>query len=142
LLSDGQKKFPIDALRKLLSMPGMYAEHHFERMAIGDESLFQYSFYSDLMPAVSNKSIMARIRQDSSGQNTLIAIVFPSTRLMVLEALPQGTKFDQNDFIHAIFPGLYIEKTRISHKNGFPVFQFTWMIRCVIMVTRSLRNLP
>jgi hypothetical protein len=39
LLSD-QKKLPIDASRKLLSLLGIYAEHNFEGMATGNESWF------------------------------------------------------------------------------------------------------
>jgi transposase len=38
LLSDDQKKFRVDASRKLLSLLGMYAEHNFEGIAPGDES--------------------------------------------------------------------------------------------------------
>jgi hypothetical protein len=40
----------------------------------------------------------------------------------VLEALRKGAKFNQDYFIHAIFPALYNEKRRISRKEGFPAF--------------------
>jgi hypothetical protein len=43
LLSDDQKKVRVNASRKLLSLVGMYAQHNFERITTGDESLFQYS---------------------------------------------------------------------------------------------------
>jgi hypothetical protein len=52
----------------------------------------------------------------------LLPICFPSRRLLVLKLLPNGTKFNQNYFIDAIFPGLYNEKPRISRKDGFPAF--------------------
>jgi hypothetical protein len=50
----------------------------------------------------------------------MITIFFPSPRLLVLEALPKSTKFNQNYFNHAIFPGLYNEETRIIRREGFP----------------------
>jgi histone-lysine N-methyltransferase SETMAR len=122
LLSNDQKKLRVDASRKLLSMLGMYAEHNFEGIAPGDESWFQYSSYSDSMFADSRESVVPRVRQGISGRKTMITIFFTSTRLLVLEALPKGAKFNQDYFIDAIFPGLYNEKTRISRKKGFPAF--------------------
>jgi hypothetical protein len=44
-------------------------------------------------------------------------------------ALPTGTKFNQDYFIRAIFPGLSNEKKQISRKKVSPFFQFTWEIR-------------
>jgi hypothetical protein len=60
----------------------------------------------------------------------------------VLEALPKGSKFNQDYFIDAIFPRLYNEERRISRKEGFPAFSVHMDKRCVIMVTRPPRNLP
>jgi transposase len=124
LLSDAQKKLRVDASRQLLSMLGMYAEYNFEGITTGDESWFQYSSYSDSdsMFAESRANVVPRIRRDISGPKTMVTIFFTSRRLLVLEALPKGTKFNQDYFIDAIFPGLYNEKTRISHKSNFPAF--------------------
>jgi hypothetical protein len=36
-LSNDQKKLPVDAIWKLFSLVGMYAEHDFEGIATGDE---------------------------------------------------------------------------------------------------------
>jgi hypothetical protein len=99
----------------------MYAEHNFEGIATGDESWFQYSSYSDSIFAGSRESVVPRIRQDISGQQTMFAIFSPSRRLRVLEAGPKGTKFNQDYFIDAIFPELHNNKTRIS-SEGFPTF--------------------
>jgi hypothetical protein len=74
------------------------------------------------MFAGSRESLVPRIRRETSGQKTLLTIFFPSRRLRVLEVLPKGTKFNQDYFIGAIFPGLYNEKRRISRKDGFPAF--------------------
>jgi hypothetical protein len=100
----------------------MYAEHNFEGIATDDESWFQYSSYSDSMFAGSRESVVPRIRRDISRQKTMLTIFFTSTRLLVLETLPKGTKFNQDYFIDAIFPRLYNEKRRISRKEGFPAF--------------------
>jgi hypothetical protein len=102
-------------------MLGMYAKHDVAAIATGDKSWFQNSSYSDSMFVNSRESAVPRNRQDISGEKTMITIFFRTTRLLVLEALPKGTKFDQGYFIHAIFPGLHNETTRISRKKGLPV---------------------
>jgi hypothetical protein len=71
-LSDGQKKLRVDASRELLSMLGMYAEHNSEGIATGDESWLQYFSYSDSMFADSRESVVPRVRQDISEQQTMI----------------------------------------------------------------------
>jgi hypothetical protein len=40
----------------------------------------------------------------------------------VLKVWAKGTKFNQDYFIGAIFPGLDNKKRGISRKEGFPVF--------------------
>jgi hypothetical protein len=95
----------------------MDAESTFEGIAAGDKFWFQYSFYSDSMFAVSRESVVPRIRQDMSGQKTMITIFFAHTGLLVLETVRKGTKFNQDNLIHAIFPRLHNEKTRISSKK-------------------------
>jgi hypothetical protein len=122
LLSDDQKKLQVNASQKLLSLLGMYAEHHFERIATGDESWFQYSSYSDSMSADSRESVVPRIRRDISGQQNILTIFFTSRQFLVLGALPKGTKFNQDCFIDPKCPGLYNEKRGISCKEGFPAF--------------------
>jgi hypothetical protein len=122
LLSDDQKEFQVDASHKVLSMLGMYAEYNFEGITTGEESWFQYSSCFDSMFAGSRENALPRIRRDISGQKTMVARFLTSTRLLVLEALPKGTKFNQEYFIDAIFPGLYDEQRQISCKQGFPDF--------------------
>jgi hypothetical protein len=125
-----------------LSLLGIYTEHNFKGIATGDESWFQYSSYSDSMFAGSRESIVPRIRRDITGKKTLLTILFPSRRLLVLTPLPKGTKFNQNYFIEAIFPGCTMKKGEFHAKRASQLFHFTRIIRWVIMVTRSPRNLP
>jgi hypothetical protein len=122
LFSDDQKKLRIVASQKLLSMLGMNVEDDFEGIATSDESWFQYSSNSDSMFSDSRENVLPRIRQDISASQTMITIFFTSRRLLVLEALPKGTKFNQDYFIQCIYPRLYREKTRISRKTDFPAF--------------------
>jgi hypothetical protein len=68
LISHGQKKLQVDRSRKLLSLLGMYAEHHLEGIATRDKSWFQCSSYSDSMFAGSRENVVPRIRRDISGQ--------------------------------------------------------------------------
>jgi hypothetical protein len=70
----------------------------------------------------SRESVVSRIRRDISGQKAMLPMFFRSRRLLVLEALPKGIKFNQDYFIGAMIPELYNEKTRISRKEGFPAF--------------------
>jgi hypothetical protein len=74
------------------------------------------------MFADSRESVVPRIRQDISVPKTMITIFFTSRRLLVLETLPKGPKFNQDYFNQCIFPRFYREKTRISRKMGFPAF--------------------
>jgi hypothetical protein len=67
-LSDDQKKLRVDASRKLLSLLGIDAKHHFKGIATDDESWFQCSSSSDSMFAGSRESIVPRIPRDISGQ--------------------------------------------------------------------------
>jgi hypothetical protein len=106
----------------ILSMLGIYAEHNFEGIATSDESWFQYSSSSDSIFADSRESAVPRIRRDISGQKTMLTICCTTRQLRVLKALPKGTKFNQDYFIDAVFPGLHNEKRQISRKEGFPSF--------------------
>jgi hypothetical protein len=72
------------------------------------------------MFADSRESIGTRMLRAVSGQKILLPISFPSRGLLVLKSLLNGTKFNQDYFIDAIFPGLHDEKRRISRKDGFP----------------------
>jgi hypothetical protein len=110
LLSDDQKKLQIDSSQKLLSVLAMYTEHYFEGIATGDQSWSQCSSYSDSMLADSRESVLPRIPQDNSGQETMITLFFTSTRLLLLEALPKDIKFNQDYFLQAILSGLHNEK--------------------------------
>jgi hypothetical protein len=74
------------------------------------------------MFAHARESVVPGIWQDISAPKTMITIFFTFRPLVVLEALPKWTKFNQDYIIQSIFPPLYREKTRISPRTGFPAF--------------------
>jgi hypothetical protein len=53
---------------------------------------------------------------------TKVIIFFTSTRLLVLNFLPKGTKFNQDYFIDTVLPNRYSEKRGIARRKGLPNF--------------------
>jgi hypothetical protein len=47
---------------------------------------------------------------------------FTPTRLLALNFLAKGTKFNQDYFIDTVLPNVYREKRRISRRKGLPNF--------------------
>jgi transposase len=52
----------------------------------------------------------------------MATIFFTSTRLLVLNFLPKGTKFNQDYFMDTVLPNLYSEKRRIARRKDLPSF--------------------
>jgi hypothetical protein len=52
----------------------------------------------------------------------MVTIFFTSTRLLVLNFLPKGTKFNQDYFIDTVLPNLYSDKRGIARRKGLPSF--------------------
>jgi transposase len=74
------------------------------------------------MFATSARKVMPRTKQNISAMKTMVTIFFRSTRLLVLNFLPKGTKFNQDYFIGTVFPNLYSEKRRIARRKSLPSF--------------------
>jgi hypothetical protein len=70
------------------------------------------------MIAPSAEEVVPRTKGTISARKTMITIFFTSTRLLVLDSLPKGTKFNQDYFIDPVLPGLDSEKTRIARPKG------------------------
>jgi hypothetical protein len=111
-----------DQSEMLLDMLQLYAEHNFEGIMTGDESRFLYTTYGDSMFATSAKEVVPRTKHNISAKKTMVAIFFTSTRLLVLNFLPKGTKFNQDYFIDRVLPNLYSEKRRIARRKGLSSF--------------------
>jgi hypothetical protein len=83
-----------DQSKVLLDMFQLYAEHNFKGIRTGDESWFLYITYGDLMFATSVREVVSRTKQNISAKKTMITIFFTPTRLLALDFLPKGTKFN------------------------------------------------
>jgi transposase len=66
--------------------------------------------------------VVPRTKQNISAKKTMVTIFFRSTRLLVLNFLPKGTKFNQDYFIDTVLPNLYSEKRRIARRKGLQSF--------------------
>jgi hypothetical protein len=110
-LSETQKKCRVDQSRSVPDMLQLYARHNFGGITTGDESWFLYSTYTNSMFAVSAAEVVSRTKQNISAWKTMVTIFFTSTRLLVLNFLPRGTRFNQDYFIYAVLPNLDREKT-------------------------------
>jgi histone-lysine N-methyltransferase SETMAR len=106
----------------LLDMLQLYAEHNFEGIITGDESWFLYITYRNSMFATSAREVVPRTKQNISAKKTRVTIFFISTRLLMLNFLPKGTKFNQDYFIDTVLPNLYSEKRRIARCKGVLCF--------------------
>jgi hypothetical protein len=98
----------------------LYAEHNFEGITTGDESWFLYTTYGDSMFATSAREVVLRTKQNIYAKKIMVTIFFTSPRLLVLNFLPKGTKFNQDYFIDTLLPNLYSEKRRIARCKRLP----------------------
>jgi hypothetical protein len=127
----------------ILDMLQLYAKHNFEGITTGDESWFLYTTYGDSMFAMSAREVVPRTKQNISVMNAMVTIFFTSTRLLVLNFFPKGTKFNQNYFIDTILPNLYSEKRRITRGKGLPSFSVHMdnsMCHNVAKITKKLEK--
>jgi hypothetical protein len=112
----------MDQSETLLDMLQLYAEHNFEGITMGDESWFLYTTYGDSMFATSARELVPRTRQNIYAKKTMVTIFFTSTRLLVLNFLLKGTKFNQDYFIDTAPLNLQSEKRRIAKRKRPPSF--------------------
>jgi hypothetical protein len=83
-----------DQSEMLLNRLRLYAEHNFEGIMTGDESWLLYTTYGDSMFAASATDVVPRTRQNISAKKTVVTFFFISTRVLLLNFLPKGTKFN------------------------------------------------
>jgi histone-lysine N-methyltransferase SETMAR len=100
----------------------LYAEHNVEGIAMGDQSSFLYTTYTDSLFAASAAEAVPRTRQNISVRKTMVAIFFTSIRLLVLNSLPKGTKFNRNYFNNTVLQNLSSEKAPIASRKGLSSF--------------------
>jgi histone-lysine N-methyltransferase SETMAR len=91
--------------------------NHFEGIVTGDESWFQYTYEFAAMYARSRSEVTPRTRVQFGGPKTMITVFFSGTRLIVLNALPKGARFNQEYFLDWVLPKLYTEKRRYTRSK-------------------------
>jgi hypothetical protein len=69
-------------------------ENHFEGITTGGESWLQYSYPSSKMSIQSLADVIKRTRQASGTKRTMIMFFLTGHKLIVLDILPKGSKFD------------------------------------------------
>jgi hypothetical protein len=78
----------------------------FDGIATGDEYWFEHTTSSSKMFASSAADVILRTRQAVGVKQTLIAVFFTATKLIMLDVLPRGSRFNQLYFIPNIFSDL------------------------------------
>jgi histone-lysine N-methyltransferase SETMAR len=109
-------------LSALMEHKPTHFEHNLEGITTGDESWFLYTTYGDSMFATWAREVVPRTKHNISAKKTMVTIFFTSIRLLVLNFLPKGTKFNQNYFIDTMLHNLHREKRRIARRKGLPSF--------------------
>jgi hypothetical protein len=72
----------------------------------GDESWFFYGYESDAMFARDRADVVARVSQTMGSKNVTITIFLTGTRLMALEYLTRGQKYNKRYFINTFLRAL------------------------------------
>jgi hypothetical protein len=75
-------------------------------------------------------------KQNISAEKTMVTFFFTSTRLLVLNFLTKGTKFNQDDFIDMCFPIYTAKRDKLRGTRVCQIFQSTWTIQGVITAQR------
>lgn len=70
----------------------------------------------------------------------MITPFFTETKLIILDILPKGRKYNQLYFVHKIFPDLKKPNMRYKRRKSGRTSWVPWTIRCAIMDQRSSRN--
>jgi hypothetical protein len=80
------------------------ADAHFDNIATGDESWFKYIISFDLIFVRSRNAVIRRIGQGIGGKKTMLTLFFTLRRIIVLDILSKGMKYNQYYFLNEIYP--------------------------------------
>jgi histone-lysine N-methyltransferase SETMAR len=111
LLSAAQKKDRVDQCKLLLGLLREQSAHNFNTIATGDESWFRYAYPARTMYAGSRSEVTPFVRSGISASKVMLTVFFTGTRLLVVDALPKGRKYNQEYFIEYILPLLSRQKS-------------------------------
>jgi hypothetical protein len=120
--SSAQKVIRFEASTKILRIPHKSEENLFEGIVTGDESSFQWPYPSSEMFAWSPTDVIPRTRQAIGTRKSMITIFFTGRKLIVLNILPKGSKFNQLCFVDYIF--LDFKRQKMNFHREIPQATF------------------
>jgi hypothetical protein len=117
-------------------------EKRFEGIATGDKPWFQYSrsYPSSKMFARLPTDVILRTQQAIGTNQTLITLFFTGRKLIVLDLLPKGGKFNQLYFVDYIFPDLKWETGIFIVGSHRRIFGDIWAIQFTTMTQKWYQN--
>jgi histone-lysine N-methyltransferase SETMAR len=115
-LSPAQKVARVEASTEMLRILHEAEENDFDGIATGDESWFRYHYPSSKMFARSPRDVIPRTRQGIGVKKTMITVFFTGRKLIVLDILPKGSRFNQLYFVDYIFPDLERENRNFHRR--------------------------
>jgi hypothetical protein len=89
-----------------LTIQAKLAKKTFEWIITADESWFAYLIESDAMFASSHAEVAPRVRPSISCNTVMVTLFLTTNSRLILDALPKGYKYNQNDFIDNLLPAL------------------------------------
>jgi histone-lysine N-methyltransferase SETMAR len=90
----------------------------FSHVTTGDESWFSYRYQSTHCYAKSRVDVPPRTKTTIGTKKAMVTIFFTATKLLVLDVLPRGNKFNQDYFLTIIAPELSRENTNSKRRVG------------------------
>jgi hypothetical protein len=79
-------------------------KNHFEGISTGDESWFQHSYPSSKIFSQLPADANPRTRQVIGTHEIMIMTFFTARKRIIIDTLPEETKFNQHYFADCIFP--------------------------------------
>jgi hypothetical protein len=112
--SDRQKKVHVETSVELRTLLDQYSELQFEGIAVGDESWVCCLTEFDSMFAHRLEKVIPRLRPRTLIKKVIISVFFTARQFIAVDAFPKRQKYNQEYFVHNIFPLLLNEKKRFS----------------------------
>lgn len=115
-LSPDQKVARVEASIAMLRILQESERNDFDGVATGDESWFCYIYQSSEMFARSPLDVVPRTRQTIAAKKILMTLFLTGRRLIVLDVMPKGSKFNQLYFVEKILPDLTRAKSSFTRR--------------------------
>jgi hypothetical protein len=106
LFNSAQKAARVEASNEILRFLQGSEVNQFDGIATGDESWFRYSYPSSTMFARSPADVVPRTRQGTGARKIMITLFVTVRKLIGLNVLPKGHKYNRQYFVNDIFPDL------------------------------------